>query len=75
MMASIFRSIVCLFSGHFYRPCYEHKYSQHEFSPRGRMTNQRFRYECACCHKPTKWMSASQHAEFLIKHNPTWGER
>lgn len=67
--------LVCLVRGHWYRPCYEHQYRQRAHCPNGRMTHQRFRYECACCEAPTKWMNKAQHEVFLDKHNPTWGPR
>lgn len=67
--------IICLFLGHFYRPVYDYTYRQAAHSPNGRKRNERFRYQCDCCGKETKWLTRTQHEKFVSKCNPTWGGR
>jgi len=67
--------IICVFRRHFYRPVYDYIYYQNPHSPNGRKRNEKFKYQCECCGRETKWMTKAQHEKFVLKYNPTWGAR
>lgn len=72
-MSRFCRAVRCWFTKHFYRPSYEMQYTQ--AGKRAPMRNRRYRYECECCGKKTKWMTNRAHEAFLDEFNPTWGPR
>jgi hypothetical protein len=61
--------ISCLVGRHRYIPAYEVR-QWHQSN--GRYMHKEFRYECACCQRPTRWLRWRRLDAFNARYRPDW---